>query len=349
MMRDNAANARHDYNDSESPSAEDCPPSQERLGAVMFIRNGWLAAVVASALTVANAPAFANPFIIEAGQSESPFQTTFGMRYWYGLGNTSKDLYGFTRDTLVSRLTYDRVQSHSLEAFIRMDHESGLFWKGYAGGGLLTGGNLKDEDFPPAISPYSSTTSTLQNQALGYLSVDVGGAILRAQSFRLDGFVGYHYLHQRVKAFGCQQTASNPVVCAGGISTNVAAIVEDDSWHAVRVGLNADIPLFDRLRLNIEGAWLPFVWLVGTDNHLLRLSLPVPIREDGHASGYQAEAVVSYRYSEAINLGVGARYWHMQSRGNAHFEDVGGVPQPLDFKANNYGVFLQGSYRFLTF
>ena len=315
----------------------------------MVRRKERLAVFVVLALAFVNAPALADPFIIEAPQPESQFQTIFGMRYWYGLGNTSKDLYGLNRDTLNSRLTYDHVQSHSLEAFMRMDHSSGLFWKGYAGGGLLTGGQLQDEDFPPAISPYSSTTSTLQNQSLGYFSFDVGGALVRGRGFRLDAFVGYHFLHQRVKAFGCQQTASNPVVCAGGISTDVAGIVEDDTWHALRLGLNADIPLGDRFRLNVEGVWLPYVSLVGTDNHLLRLSLPVPIREDGNAQGYQAEAVVSYRYSELVNFGVGARYWHMQSRGTAHFEDVGGVPQPLDFKANNYGVFLQGSYRFLTF
>ena len=48
--------------------------------------------------------------------------------------------------------------------YARVDHSSGLFWKGYAGGGLLTQGNLQDEDFPPGITPYSSTNSTLQNQ-----------------------------------------------------------------------------------------------------------------------------------------------------------------------------------------
>ena len=36
----------------------------------------------------------------------------------------------------------------------------------------------------------------------------------------------------------------------------------------------------------------------------------------------------------------------MQSKGYAHFKDLGGNAQPLDFKADIYGVFVQGSYYF---
>lgn len=310
----------------------------------MFGKCGLFGGIVALGLAAACAPSVANPFLIEP--AAPAFSSSFALRYWYGMGSTSKDLYGLTRDTLNSRLTYDGMQSHSAEAFFRVDHVSSLFWKGYAGGGLLTGGNLKDEDFPPAISPYSSTNSTLQNQSLGYFSFDFGGALVRGADFRVDGFVGYHYLHQRMKAFGCQQTATNPFVCAGGISNDVAVIVEDDTWQAVRLGINADIPLFDRLRVDLEGAYLPYVWFSGTDNHLLRPDLPIPIGEDGHGWGYQLEALLSYQLDNAISLGVGARYWHMQSKGYAHFEDLGGTAQPLDFKADIYGVFLQGSYHF---
>lgn len=210
-------------------------------------------------------PAAANPFIVEKDPAE--FTSSFALRYWYGFGSTSKDLYGSTRDDLVSRLSYTGLQSHSLEIFTRVDHASGgLFWKGYAGSGLLTQGSLQDEDLPPLTTPYSSTNSTLQNQSLGYISVDFGGALLRGPDFRIDGFVGYHYLHQRLKGFGCHQTAGNPDICAGGIADSVAVIVEDDTWQGVRLGLNADLPLADRWRLNLEAAYLPYVWFSGSDN-----------------------------------------------------------------------------------
>ena len=295
------------------------------------------------------AHAQASPFFIEP---EKPaFSASFAARYWYGMGDTSKDLYGLTRDRLNSRLTYSGLQSHSAEVFARVDHSSGLFWKGYLGGGLLTGGHLQDEDFPPGISPYSSTNSTLQNQALGYASLDAGGALVRGTDFRVDGFVGYHYLHQRMKAFGCAQTAGNTAVCTPSIPDSVAVIVEDDTWQAVRVGLNADLPLYAGWRLNVEGAYLPYVWFSGTDNHLLRPDLPVPTPQDGHGWGYQLEALLSYQLTDAISLGIGGRYWHFESKGAAHFEAQSPLfsPQPLDFKANLYGVFLQGSYRFGAF
>lgn len=300
-------------------------------------------------LSIAPGAHAGNPFFVEA---EKPaFTASFAARYWYGMGNTSKDLYGFTRDTLNSRLTYSGLQSHSAEIVARVDHSSGLFWKAYLGGGLLTGGHLQDEDFPPGITPYSSTNSTLQNQALGYASVDVGGAIVRGTDFRLDGFVGYHYLHQRMKAFGCVQTAGNTSICSPSIPDSVAAIVEDDTWQALRLGLNADLPIYAGWRLNLEGAYLPYVWYNGSDNHLLRPDLPAPIPQDGQGWGYQLEALLSYQLTDAISLGVGGRYWHFQSKGSAHFDALftNGVAQPLDFHANLYGVFVQGSYRFGAF
>jgi len=310
------------------------------------VRGAW-GGVLALTVVAFGSPSAADPFIIE-NKDTNAFTSSFALRYWYGMGSTSKDLFG--DGMLVSRLTYSGVSSHSLEAFTRVDHtSSGLFWKGYAGGGFLTGGNLQDEDFPPITTPYSSTNSTLQNQMLGYISLDLGGALLRGADFRIDGFVGYHYLHERLKAFGCQQTASNPDICAGGIPNSVAVIVEDDTWQAVRLGLSVDLPVAERWRINLEGAWLPYVWFSGTDNHLLRPDLPIPISQDGHGWGYQFEGLLTYQFDNAISLGIGGRYWHMESSGGAHFEVFGGSVQPLDFKTDIYGVFVQGSYRFGPF
>jgi outer membrane protease len=176
---------------------------------------------------------------------------------------------------------------------------------------------LQDEDFPPGISPYSSTNSTLQNQSLAYLNLDVGGALIRGSDFRVDAFVGYHYLHQRMKAFGCVQTAGNAAICGTPIPDSVAGIVEDDSWQGVRLGLNADLPIYAGWRLMLEGAYLPYVWMSGTDNHLLRPDLLLPRREDGTGWGYQLEAILSYQLTDAISLGVGGRYWQVpeQRRG----------------------------------
>ncbi len=108
----------------------------------------------------------------------------------------------------------------------------------------------------------------------------------------------------------------------------------------------ADIPLVEKLRLNVEGAYLPYVWLNGSDNHLLRPDLGGPIPEDGTGWGYQLEATLTYPLTDAIGVGLGGRYWHMETRGSADFSGAGGTAQPLDSKIDLYGVYLQGSYHF---
>ncbi len=318
--------------------------------------RGILAGAVGLVLTLANWSASANPFIIENAQPS--FTASFALRYWYGMGSTGKDLYDITGSSLVSRLTYDNLQTHSLEGLIRVDHSSGLFWKGYVGGGLLASGTLNDEDFPPAVTPYSSTLSDLDQQNLGYASIDIGGALLRGRDFRIDAFVGYHYLYERMKAFGCTQIASNSSICGTPVDNSVAVIAQENTWQAVRIGLNADVPLFDRLRLNVDAAFLPYVWFSGSDSHLLRIGSATgdftgPIPEDGHGWGYQIDAVLSYRINDNFSIGLGGRYWHEQSSGYAHFEgrvvNTLTAAQALDWKTDHYGVFLQGTYRFDPF
>jgi hypothetical protein len=50
-----------------------------------------------------------------------------------------------------------------------------------------------------------------------------------------------------------------------------------------------------------------------------------------------------------LSVGVGARYWYMQTRGFTHFENhiVGftASPQVLEWKTQNFGVFLQASLK----
>ena len=83
-----------------------------------------------------------------------------GGRYWFSSGRTQKDLFGFAQsDGLLSRLTYTGLNAHTGEVFGRVEHVTGFLFKGFAGGGAITNGNLRDEDFAPFTFPYSSTNS----------------------------------------------------------------------------------------------------------------------------------------------------------------------------------------------
>jgi hypothetical protein len=254
----------------------------------------------------------------------------------------------------VSRLTYGNLSIFAAEAYTRFDLDRRWFLKGYVGGGAFRRGNLKDEDFPPVVTPYSTTLSVEQNGPPIYLNVDAGANVLFGPDFRIGIFGGFHYLNQNVSAFGCQQTAFNPSICgAFPLPNQVKVISQDNNWFAMRFGADASLEI-DRFRLTVEAAWLPSVWLHGTDAHWLRLSnfpgdFTGPVTEDGKGRGFQLEGFLSYRVTPALSLGVGGRYWSMSTTGLAHFENhvVGfvAVPQPVEWTTRSAGVFVQMNWQ----
>ena len=189
-----------------------------------------------------------------------------------------------------------------------------------------------------------------------YATVDVGYNVLKGPDFRVGAFVGYNYLYETVSALGCGQIATNPLICGSfPVPNTVRVITQDNNWQSLRLGLNGAADLTDRLKLEIDGAFLPMVRLRGTDAHWLRISNQIgdfsgPIPEDGTGWGYQLEGVLSYQVTNSISVGIGGRYWHMQTSGFSHFEGrVNGFltfPQPVDWHADNVGVFVQTGLKF---
>ena len=104
------------------------------------------------------------------------------------------------------------------------------------------------------------------------------------------------------------------------LSKNTIATV----WQSVRLGLDGSVFIGDRFAFSAEAVWLPYVILNGVDDHLLRADLGGGIREDGTGHGYQLEALLSYKVTPFSSVGLGGRYWHMESNGNTHFEVVAG-------------------------
>jgi hypothetical protein len=286
---------------------------------------------------------------------ESPTYTAdFGLRFWYGRATTAKNLYDSTGTFMVSRLTYGDLSIFAGEAYGRFDLDRGWFVKGYVVGGTFRKGDLKDEDFPPAINPYSATLSVQEDGTPIYASVDVGFTVLRGGDFRVGVFGGVHYMSQSVSAFGCTQTSFNPFVCgAFPLPNQVRVISQENNWYSLRVGVDAAVEI-DRFKLSVDAALVPYLWLQGYDTHWLRIGTQPgdftgPIPEDGTGWGYQLDAFLSYRVTEMLSVGIGGRYWYMQSRGLTHFEErvvgVNAAPQPVEWKTQNFGVFLQGSIK----
>ena len=288
--------------------------------------------------------------------SAPAWQGEFGARFWYGRATTGKSLFDVpsSSNAMISRLTYSDMTTAAGELFGRAAFTNGIFVKGYAGGGGLLGGNLKDEDFPPGINPYSSTNSSQYNGELAYASADLGYDVVRGCDFRIGAFAGYHYFNEQMKAFGCTQTAGNPDVCQPPIPNSIEVISQNNHWQSLRLGVDGSVNIGDRFKLSGEAVWLPYVFLNGTDSHWLRIGTAVgdftgPIPEDGRGMGYQFEALLTYQVTEYGSIGIGARYWHMQANGNTDFQgnvvSETAFPQPVDWKTDIIGVFIQGSLK----
>jgi len=293
--------------------------------------------------SVAKAP-YTREFVIE-----------LGARYWYSTGRTSKDLFDLSGTGMVSRLTYGNLTAHTEESFVRADHWSGAFVKGYLGIGPIARGNLEDEDFPPVVTSYSATSSDLRDGALTYGSVDAGYNFIKGPRYKVGAFMGYHYEHETLNAYGCGQTGANLRICNPPTSDAALVISNDGVWHSLRLGLNGELMVTDRLKISADAAWLPYTVLSSSDTHWLRLNQPTgfsgSIPENGSSSrGFQLESVVTYQVTEAFSLGAGARYWRLQTFGSSQFDsaafDGAGLPQPVNFKTERYGGFVQASVRF---
>lgn len=320
--------------------------------------QGFRGILLAAAAVISAVPVFpsaAADSFLQRVQKPSTYTYDLGVRYWYGRGETAKDLFDIPGGTMLSRLTYADFSTHTGELFGRLDHSSSVFLKGYLGAGAITSGNLKDEDFFQGLAPDSNTTSEMREGRLSYLSLDGGFNLVKGGDFRIGAFAGYHYLGEQVDAYGCAQLAGNPFICAAPIPTSVAVITQNNNWHSLRLGMDAELQLSDRLKLNLDAAWLPYVSLNGSDSHWLRIGTTPgdftgAIPEDGRGQGYQLQAALSYRLTDDVNIGIGGRYWRMQTDGNTHFEGhvVGftASPQPVQWKTEHFGVFVQASFKF---
>lgn len=272
-----------------------------------------------------------------------------GLRYFYSSGGPRYTLgSNRTPGQVNSRLIYGGADAHSGESFARAEHTpTGLFAKGFLGAGGVTSGSLSDEDFPPALNPYSKTLSPIKDGAISYGVVDLGYTVLRRDGFSLGGFAGYQYESELLNGNGCRQIARNGI-CAGrnAVPDQFRVLSENQRWNALRIGLIGEAR-FDRVRLSLEGAYLPVVTMDGVDRHWLRQDIN-PLPQHGRGDGYFAEGIVSYDLAPSVSVGVGGRYWRMETdSGQTKFPLA--PRSPTKFETDRYGGFVQLSYKLSDF
>jgi hypothetical protein len=259
-----------------------------------------------------------------------------GGRYWYSTGRIGYNYYGDTTSAaLVSRLTYDQLTANAGELYFRGDVPAGFFVKGLIGAGSTSGGRLIDEDFPSPGFVYSETLSAASG-TLSYGIIDLGYSIVRQPSFRLGGFVGYGRWNESITASGCTQIASNADVCQPfPLPTSIAVIRETDNWNLLRVGATVDAMLGDRVKLTADAAYVR-ANQKAVDDHFFTFGLDPA---SGSGNGFQIDAIVSYQFTTALSVGVGGRWWHLNTSAIDDFQQL------ETYSTDRFGAFVQGSYK----
>ncbi|MCW2285747.1 opacity protein-like surface antigen [Rhodoblastus acidophilus] len=275
----------------------------------------------------------------------------FGARVGWGGGRYRYNLYdNVVASQMNSRLTWP-ASGVMTETFGRVDTPLGVYLKGMIGGiALADGGTMRDEDFVPALDPYSHTVSQTRGGSDVYGAFDLGYAF-SGGGWRVGPFAGYSYLEDRQNAYGCTQVASNPDMCSPPgvtppmVAANQLTLSRVDKWNALRIGLAGDVKLGDRFKFAAEAAWLPYANVDGSlDNHWLRPDIN-PQADRGHGSGYQLEAVLSYLITDRVSAGVGGRYWSMSADGSTRFPWVS-TDSPTKVSVDRAMAFGQVSYAF---
>jgi opacity protein-like surface antigen len=289
--------------------------------------------------------AFASALIGKAPVMSSGWVMEAGLRYAFSNGKSQQDLYSNAAPGQVnSRLIYGEMNGHAAESFARFDHDSGLFVKGNFGIGTLVNGTLHDEDMPPDTSPYSNTIHSMKDGSLRYGSLDVGFNLVNGPAGKLGPYVGYRYFSQLGRGYGCEQVAAAGTICTPGPAGYQVALTETETWRGAAIGINTQMALSSRWKLEVDAAYLPYVDRAGVDNHWARANIN-PGPETGNGWGTQVEAVLTYAVNERLNVGLGGRYWFFTTTSASSIFPNSPVPAPLKFTSERYGGFLQASYK----
>ncbi len=306
--------------------------------------GGVATTLLATAAGAADLPVKAPPVV-----AISVWQVEAGVRYFYSSGKMRFRLGDpFVAGQTNSQLTYANMKSNAGEGFARVDHYSGLFIKGFVGGGNLFNGRLNDEDFPPAVVPYSNTVSNITEGGLWYSTVDVGFNPWMTDRYKVGFFVGYNHLHEQASGFGCTQIAGNPFICAPvAIPASIKVLTETQNWDSIRLGVNAVINLMPNLHWTLDAAALPYTRETGYDNHWLRPNIN-PLPQTGTGWGYQFETILAYDFTRNFSAGIGGRYWYAETSNSGTTQFPGLPPSPTKFTTDRYGGFIQASYKFST-
>ena len=250
-----------------------------------------------------------------------------GVRYWLSTGETSRshsaqDLIPSAGNP-TSTLLYENLDANVLELFVRQSFRNDLFLKAAVGVGRINTGSFGDEDFNAGQVKFSDTTSSVTQGRIGYGIIDLGKQwMLRDGAVTLGVFAGFAQWTEDMDAYGATDHLG---FIGGNIPRDTLVISNKVRWRALRVGLAGDFLFGSRTRLGLDLAFAPYAEVRNEDSHHLRSQPvgtapgalgPVPnILLEGHGWGIQWDAELRHEIRRRLELGVGVRYWYMETTG----------------------------------
>lgn len=293
--------------------------------------------------------------LFEDDDTPSDWSLLLTGRYFNGNGTLKRDIDSQDGTNENSRLIYGGLNPHRIEGSARFELSEGWFARLSYGDGDMHGGAMFDEDTPYAgydHNRYSNSISYTRGGNTRAIGGDLGHEIVSRDDLQLGVYVGYQEFREQADTYGCTQLAHNTANCDPPFDPNFLALVETDKWRSVRTGVNGTFAITDRLSFTGDAAYLPYSDFRGTDDHENR---QVVFHQSGHGDGLQMEGSFDYAITDALSLGIGARYWEWRttdaisvcegpcdSNVRKNFEPPNGERSDTHF----FGEFAQISYRF---
>jgi hypothetical protein len=298
--------------------------------------------------------------------AQNAFSSDVGVRTWVTSGYTK---WNFTAPLIVGLPDVNPLSELRWRGtdMVMVEGHGDFVWRRLVlilslGGGRSDAGVLIDDDF--ALSDrqarFSYTRSTVEGRSL-YATGDVG---YRAWEWHepfsgtrgfIDVFVGYQYWEEEYEAFGFLGffgVAPFPVISVAE-PVSVKGITHKYTFHSVRVGARAAIPMGRGFGSRFTAVVYPYTRSEQTDIHHLRSDFAQDpsgrSRADG-GFGFEAEGALTYEVWNGLSIEAGYRFRRIDS-GSGTDTTFFSNGTSADFRVNEIviergGPFVGVRYRF---
>ena len=294
----------------------------------------------------------------------SDFSFTVGARVWYTTSDVSWNFRSGNINVL-SELRWRHVDAIIPEINAELRWKRWLLLGSVGRASVGDEGVFYDDDFLVSgrQARFSHTRSIVDGDDLWYVNGDIGFRVLSwgggaSRGGYLDLLAGYQYLEERYVAFGIRGVLDFSVFgippSSQSLPNSVRVIAHDYSWHSIRVGARAQVPIAHGFAVRGSAYVIPWSKSRMEDTHYLRDDFAKPCcvsRAEG-GIGVQLDAALTYSLWDRLTVELGYRFLKIDS---GHGKDTTRFSDPADGTATTKlnemilergGPYIGAQYRF---